>query len=147
MVTGSAGQPGSPGVQGYKGQKGFIYEVGTKLAPELGDVGDAAYPGNIGPDGDQGITGEFGFNGEKGEVGYPGLEGLPGPNGKNGTDGRDGFDGRPGEDAFLNDYTRRQFQGDRGLNAFKYVVKICFRNIPKKTLTFLNLQWYQRRPW
>lgn len=39
--------------------------------------------------------------------------------GKNGTDGRDGFDGAPGEDAYFNEYTKRQFQGDRGFDAFK----------------------------
>jgi hypothetical protein len=39
--------------------------------------------------------------------------------GKNGTDGRDGFDGAPGENAYLNEYIKRQFQGDRGFNAFK----------------------------
>lgn len=40
--------------------------------------------------------------------------------GKNGTDGRDGLDGRPGEDAFFNEYTKRQFQGEFGRPGFRY---------------------------
>lgn len=40
--------------------------------------------------------------------------------GKNGSDGRDGFDGRPGEDAYLNEYTKRGFQGAPGVDGKRY---------------------------
>lgn len=42
--------------------------------------------------------------------------------GKNGTHGQDGLDGAPGEDAFLNEYTKRFYRGDPGLDGFKYAL-------------------------
>ena len=118
-ILGQAGQPGIPGQQGGNGPKGLIIYSGVEQKPQTGDQGDVGYPGNVGLDGEPGLTGEAGRDGEKGEAGYPGLEGLVGPGGKNGSDGRDGFDGAPGEDAYLNEYTKRQYIGDRGRDGFR----------------------------